>query len=302
LACGDENGSAGGSPTVPYDAGTKKDASTGSPVVDSGEEPPDVDAGPDAKAWPTCAAKPPSATAKTIPQIWQADPAKETEVWIADAYVTGISSGQCSANEACQLFVQDGTSYADLASAAKHAIKLFVSANTAQYFTTIAVGDKVDVLGWAWRYDLNGQHELLVQVNYMLPGCAKTKSKANTLTPLAGVELSQLSVDVYENTHGPLFVKLENVSGRPGTAKETFGLWPTPDGGPFDGGFVDAGGANIVSASPFFLAGGSFTDLAAGVPTRFTSITGVFGLFVPMGGPKYLELYPRTPDDIVVAP
>ena len=54
-----------------------------------------------------------TATAKTIPQIWQADPPKETEIWIADVYVTGISSGQCSANEACQLFVQEGTSYTD---------------------------------------------------------------------------------------------------------------------------------------------------------------------------------------------
>jgi hypothetical protein len=203
------------------------------------------------------------------------------------------------AGKACQIFLQADPSYATIADAAKHAIKVFVSSAVSTHFTGVAVGDRVDALGWAWRYNLDGQHELLLQVNAKLPGCLKTTSSGNALTPIPGVLLSDLTLDRYENTHGPLFVKVSGVSGKPDpSTTTTFGLWTTTDGGFFDAG-ADAG-ADIVSLSPYFLPGGAFTGLTAGATTRFASITGVFGLFVPTGGPKYLELYPRTAADIVL--
>ena len=59
-----------------------------------------------------------------------------------------------------------------------------------------------------------------------------------------------------------------------------------------------------MSASPYFLSGGSFSGLPSGGATvDFASITGVFGLFVPASdagsGPKYLMLYPRTMTEMV---
>lgn len=297
-ACGSEQRASFAEPTA-EDAGRKKDAATSEPEPGDDADAPAPDA--DVFVWPTCNAKPASATARTIPEIWQAAPSAESETWIAGAYVTAISLGSCTAGKACQIFLQQDPSYASLAAAAKHGIKLFVSGNTAQYFTNVAVGDRVDVLGWAWRYNLDGQNELLVQVNAKLPGCAKTTSKGNALTPVSGVTLADLTLDKYESTHGPLFVKVANVSGKPDIYPTmTFGLWPTNDGGSFDAG-SDAG-VDIVSLSPFFLPGGSFSGLTAGMITKFSSITGVFGLFVPSGGPKYLELYPSADDEIVVQP
>ena len=161
----------------------------------------------------------------------------------------------------------------------------------------MSVGDRVDVLGWAWRYNLDAQHELLLQVNVMTRGCAKTTSSNNALVPLSGVTLADLTLDKYENTHGPLFVHVASLLGKPDPSPTaTFGLFH-----PTDAGFPDAGpdaGVDIVSLSPFFLPGSSFTGLTP-VLTTFASITGVFGTFVPATGPKYLELYPRTTSDIV---
>jgi hypothetical protein len=284
---------------APGDAGTKKvDAAPPAP-------PPPEDAAVDADAgdagWPTCDAKPASAVDRTIPQIWQADPATETETWVKGAYVTAISGASCTANKTCQIFLQADPSYPSLAAAAKHGIKLLVSGAVASYFTSVRVGDVVDVLGWAWRYTLDGQRELLLQVNAKLPGCAKTRSANNALTPIAGVTLDDLTLDKYETTHGPLFVRVTNVSGRPDLLPTaTFGLWPTTDSGTFDAG--PDGGASIVSLSPYFMSGSSFTGLSPGTVTRFASITGVFGLFAPSPGAKYLEIYPRSMGDVVVAP
>jgi hypothetical protein len=42
----------------------------------------------------------------------------------------------------------------------------------------------------------------------------------------------------------------------------------------------------------------TFTGLVPDAITQFYSITAVFGLFVPNGGPKYLELHPRTSADL----
>jgi hypothetical protein len=295
-ACGQEDTSSV-SPFVDEDAARAKNDASATQADDSGEPREDAaasDGADAAKPWPTCNSKPASAATKTIPEIWQANPSKETEVWIEDAYVVAVSGGECVANKACQIFLQTDTSYASLAAASRHAIKVFASAPVAASFNGVAVGDRVDVVGWAWRYDLGGQHELLVQVNALLPGCAKTTSTGHTLTPLSGLSLSDLNVAVYEDVHGPLFVKIADVSGKADASPTaTFGLWQT---GSFDAG-AD-GGAGIVSLSPFFMPNATFTGLVPDAITQFYSITAVFGLFVPNGGPKYLELHPRTSADL----
>lgn len=292
-ACGSDSRAFSADETPVPDAAVRKEA--GAPPVDSSAPEPDADA--DADAWPTCDAKPATASAMTIPEIWQADPPAAVETWVTGAYVTAISGSSCSANKACQLFLQSDLSYASLDAAAKHGIKLFVSAAAASHFTSVSVGDRVDVLGWAWRYNLAAQHELLLQVNVMTRGCAKTTSSNNALVALSGVTLADLTLDKYENTHGPLFVHVANLLGKPDPSPTaTFGLFH-----PTDAGFPEAGadaGVDIVSLSPFFLPGSSFTGLTP-VLTAFASITGVFGTFVPATGPKYLELYPPTTVDIV---
>jgi hypothetical protein len=299
-ACGADSGTTAADTSPIPDASVKKDApsaaDTSTPEADA-----EPDAAPDGAAWPTCDAKPATASAKTIPEIWQADPPAATETWVTGAYVTAISGSACTANKACQLFVQTDLSYPSLAAAAKHSIKVFVSAAVASHFTSVAVGDRVDVLGWAWRYDINAQHELLLQVNAQLRGCAKTTSTKNPLVPLSGLSLVDLTLDKYENTHGPLFVRIASVLGKPDPSPTaTFGLFHANEGGVPEAG-ADAG-AGIVSLSPFFLPGSTFTGVTppfTNVLTAFASLTGVFGTFVSTTGTKYLEIYPRTPADIV---
>jgi hypothetical protein len=243
--------------------------------------------------WPTCDAQPATATARTIPQIWQANPAAPDETWVSGAIVTAVSRGGCSAAEACQIFLQADGTYADFDTGAHHGIKIFVSAATSHYFTAVQVGDVVDALGHAWRYDLEGQNELLLQVNSLLPGCAKVTGVAiPPPAPIPGVTLDELTVTAYEVTHGPLLVQVAGVTGNPNMPAETFGIWPTgsfPSGGP------------TVSLSPFFLTGAAFTGLVDGVTTDFTSVSGVFGLFVPPPvGPKFVEIYPRDMAELVM--
>ena len=288
-ACGSDTGAPLEEQT-PQDGGPSKRDANRPPLEeeDAAVPPPDADA--DAGVWPTCDTKPLAAMEQTIAQIWADNPAVERRTWISSVYVTAISGGACSAGKACQIFVQEKPSYASITEAAQNAIKLFVSGAVATHFTTVAVGDRVDVLGGAWRYTLQGQNELLVQVNAKLPGCVKTISSANALTPIV-TTLPDLTVEKYESTHGPLFVKVEGISGKPASPTETFGLWTT--------GVFEEAGSNIKSLSPFFLQGGTFAGLTSGQTTNFASITGVFGLFVPDGGPKYLEIYPRSPADIV---
>jgi hypothetical protein len=190
--------------------------------------------------------------------------------------------------------VQQDLTYPSFAMAAKHGLKIFVSAATAMYFTGIAVGDKVDLLGWAWRYNLGGQNELLLEVNQILPGCFK-KTGSGTATP-ALAQLTDFSVNAYEQTLAPDLVEVDGVSRTPQNPDQTFGIYKT-------GVFNDGGVANVTSLSPFFLPGGVFTNLTKGQKYNFTRVIGVFGLFVPSveAGPatKYLELYPRTTADVV---
>lgn len=283
-------------PVVTTDGSTADaaDASTDD-VADTGEPDAPGDAADAAPAWPSCDAKPDAATARTIVEVWAANPITPSFTWVSGATVTAVSFGGCVAEQACQIFLQEGTG-ATLGAAAKHAIKLFVSKKTAARFTGIAPGDVVDVAAHAWRYDLDGQNELLLQVNDALRGCAK-KTGTGSIAPVVAT-LEQLgTVSAYESTYGPVLVVVKDVSGKPdATPTTTFGLWNTA-------GF-DAGTTEIVSLSPYFLPGGSFTGLTAGAKTDFSSITGVFGLFVPAPGDaavsKYLQLYPRAMTDVVV--
>jgi hypothetical protein len=295
-ACGADSAAPVADSSPIPDAAVKKD-SPGATDTSTGEPEPDAEVDADGAAWPTCDSKPTTASAKTIPEIWQANSSVAVETWVTGVYVTAISGSACTANKACQLFVQTDLSYASLAAAAKHSIKVFVSAAAASHFTQVAVGDRVDVLGWAWRYDVNAQHELLLQVNTQVRGCAKTTSSSNALLPLTGLTLSDLTLDKYENTHGPLFVRIANVLGKPDPSPTaTFGLFHATEAGLPDAG-ADAG-AGIVSLSPFFLPGSTFTGLTP-VLTAFSSLTGIFGTFVSAAGGKYLEIYPRTSADIV---
>jgi hypothetical protein len=210
---------------------------------------------------------------------------------VPGVYITAISKSGCQSGVACQIFVQQAESYPSLAAGSQQALKIFVSASTAQHFTTLLVGDRVDVYAHAWRYDIDGQNELLLQVSSGLPGCAK---KIGQGTPLpVTVTLAELSVTAYESTVGPLLIRVDTVSGKPAAPTETFGLWET-------GVFDDAGIENVTSLSPFFLPGGAFVGLTQNQIESFTSVTGVFGLFV-IGMPvaKYEEIYPRTMADVV---
>ena len=277
--------SGGGTQTLPpddaADSGRKDGTTLDSPVVDT-------------FAWPDCNSMPASAKVQTLPQIWQDDPTKPVETWVSGVYVTAVSKGACAAGQACSMYVQQDLTYASLAAASHHSLKVFVSAATSQYFTGIAVGDKVDLLAWAWRYNLDGQNELLLQVNLQLPGCFK-KTGAGTALPVIA-QLTDFTVNAYEQTLGPVLAQVDGVSGTPQNADQTFGLYKT-------GMFNDGGIGSVTSLSPFFLAGGVFTTLTKGMKYNFTRVIGVFGLFVPPveGGPatKYLELYPRTSADIV---
>jgi hypothetical protein len=315
-ACGSSDGNlygaADGATTPVAD-----DAST-SPAVDAAPTPevdgsttPSLDSG--AKTWPDCKTQPFNTQLATLPFVWQnLDTGKPSGVFVQNVHITGISNGACKAGFACQLFVQD-QSYATLPQAAHHAIKMLISGTTSKYFVGLAVGDVVDVSGYAWRFNLFGENELLIEVNAMLQGCAN-KTGTGALTGVPGVTLADFTVANYEHTYGPVLVTVAGVSGKyTGPAGATFGLFTTPgaDGGAgFDGGAP----SDIVSLSPYFLPNGQFTGLTQGSVTKFASITGIFDVFyttgaapdagatdggADAGSTKYLELGPRTSADIV---
>ena len=301
IGCGSGDGDTAPIPDAgKQDVTAPKDAAPDAPKTDSGSSDGSIkDGSGDGSdgavfVWPDCLTQPVTSQTKSIPQIWADNPVSPKETWISGVYVTAISRGACATNQACQIFLQQDQTYGTLAQGAKHGIKMFISAAASQYFTTLAVGDKVDALGYPSRYTLGGQNELLVEVNSVMPGCAH-KTGTGTLTPIPGVFLSDLSVNAYENTVGPLLIKVDALIGTPGLPGETFGLGTQG----FDGG-ADAGG-EIVSLSPFFLPNAAFTGLVNGQKTKFASVTGVFGLFVPptdAAVQKYLEIYPRTMSDV----
>jgi len=277
---------------------TAADGSSETPApVDAADEMPIVDAGVDASGWPTCDTMPSSANITSIPDIFATSASSSTPVqeWIERVFVTAISGSKCTTGQACQIFVQDA-SYATLQVAAHHAIRIFISPAVSQYFTQIALDDRVNVLGYAVS---DATNEGMVVVSPSLPGCMK-KNGTGKVTPVTGVLLSDLTHDAYKYSLGPVLVKVSNLSGKPDASPmKTFGLWPTGDGGPFDAGPA----SQIVSLSPFFLPSNTFIGLTGGQTTRFATVTGVFGLFAASSdaGPRteYLEIYPRTSADIL---
>jgi hypothetical protein len=286
---------AGGDPFDVASEATRGDSGEG-PDVPTGDAPDEADTGAPVDDAGPCS-QPSGVPRKALPDLYADNASKPTQVWIENVYVTAISGGACVAGKACQIFVQDAT-YASLGLVtAHHAIRLLVASTEAAGFGNVAIDDKLDVLGYAWRYQLGGVNEVLVQVDATLPACTKNVG-SGTIAPVMGVTLSDLTVTAYEQTLGPLLVQVANVQGTPNaTMTKTFGLFPLPDAGPYDAG------GEIVSMSPFFLQGSAFTGLTGGVKTQFAAITGVFGEFVPSadGGapPKFLELYPRTSADVV---
>jgi hypothetical protein len=230
-----------------------------------------------------CDPDPANASAVTIPQIWAANPAMATDEWVPGVYVTGVSGAGCAANLSCQIFVQQDETYASLTAAAQKSIKIDITPALAGTFTGIAVGDKIDVHAHALRDTTNGQDELKFLVSGNLQGCAKVVGSGNP-TPIT-TTLDMLTVDLY-NTEGPVLLTVDLVTGRPHQPAETFALWTTgsPPG-------TDI--TKVTSMSPFFLAGGGFTGFTPEMITQFSSVTGVFGLFQPMGPTVYKEIYIR---------
>jgi hypothetical protein len=242
--------------------------------------------------WPVCDAAPDGVPTKTLHTIWQENPSAPTPVWVPGLYVTAISRAGCEVGAPCQIFVQEQESFADLASAAQRAMKIFVSGATAEHFVGLAVGDQLDVYAHAWRYDVSGEDELLLQVNLQYQGCAKKVGQGTPLPVTA--TLDDLTLAAYEQTLGPVLVKVDTLVGKPHLPDETFAVFES-------GVFDDAGLEEIVSLSPFFLPNAAFTGLVPEALTNFTSVTGAFGLFIPEAQPivKYKEIYPRTMADVV---
>ncbi len=283
--------SSGNDATTGFASDTGAPVDSGSPITDAAVK----DTAADSKPWPDCSTQPTGVPTKLISDIWTANANAPQLAWVNNVTISAISYGACSTGHACDIYLQTDATYPSLADGAHKAIKMFVSSAAAGYFSTAQVGDTVNAMGWGWRYNIDNQNEILLEVSDEYQGCVK-KVGTLALTPVTGVTLDQLTVDAYENTIGPLLIQVDNVRG---TTKpnldETFGLVPGADGGFFDAG------PEIVSLSPFFLANGTFTaPLTSSTVERFTSITGVFGLFVPLdGGAKYDEIYPRTSADLV---
>lgn len=286
--CGD-NGSGPGDSG--FDA-TQEDVST--QPADAAKDAPFDAAKTDAPGfvWPDCTSQPQGVPTKTIPELWTDDPTTPTQVWLAGVYVTAVSKGACVAGTACEVIVQQDPTYASLEAGAQHAIRAWISSSTAKYFASLAVGDQVNMMAYAFRESEGGQNELILHVDLLEPGCA-LKIGSGTPTPIPGVALADIgSLAAYEQIYGPLLMQIANVTGTPKQPDQTFGLGDSF----FDGGASDA---QIVSLSPYYMDGGAFVGLEAGVKTKFSSVTGVFNeYFKPdASATKYLELGARTPAD-----
>ena len=285
--CGD-NGVSGG------DAGPDTTQADVKPTVDAAKDAPFDAAKTDAPPfqWPDCTSQPQGVPSKTIPDLWSDDPTTPTQVWLPGVYVTAISKGACTAGTACEFIVQQDLTYASLEAGAQHAIRAWITSSTAKYFTSLAVGDQVNALAWAFRESEGGQNELILHVDQVEPGCA-LKIGSGTPTPITGVALSDVdSLAAYEQIYGPLLMQIANVTGTPKQPDQTFGLGDTF----YDGGANDG---QIVSLSPYYMDGGAFVGLEAGVKTKFASVSGVFNeYFNPdASAVKYLELGPRASTD-----
>jgi len=281
---------------VESDAGTTPDAQkpdSTTPPFDAADTDVAVDGhGDDHFLWPDCTSQPNGVPTKAITDLWSANPSVPVQVWLPGVYVTAISKGACVAGVACEFILQQDLTYASLEAGAQHAIRAWISSTTSKYFTSLAVGDQVNAMAWAFREAEGGQNELILHVDAVSPGCA-LKIGTGTPTPITGVQLGDIgSIDAYEQIYGPLLLQVANVTGTPKQPNQTFGLGNTF----FDGGASDA---QIVSLSPYYMQGGVFVGLEAGVKTKFTSVSGVFNEYYnpDASATKYLELGARTQAD-----
>ncbi len=251
---------------------------------------PDAETGPD---WPSCDSKPAGTTTATIPEIWTANPTAPKYSWVSGVVITAVSGGGCVADAACQIFVQQESPETTLAGVSKKALKVFISAKTASRFTGLVPGDKVDLAAHAWRYNIDGQNELLLQINDLTRGCMK-KTGTGTINPVPATLADLGSVTAYESDIGPVLLKLTTVSGTTkASLAQIFGMFPT-------GGF-DAGSSQIVSLSPYCLAGNVFgSAMTTAKRYDFDAVTGVFGLFIDPTPKKYSVVYPRTMADLAI--
>lgn len=244
------------------------------------------------EAWPTCDLQEPNVPAKTLPQIWTDNPATPARAWVSGVFVSAVSGAGCVANTSCQIFVQQGESYADHNAAKKQSIRFAVAPAAASRFVGIVAGDRVDLDARAFRDTTDGKNELIFLVTDNLKGCMK-KTGTGTLVPVT-TTLDLLSVPEYE-ANGPILVKIDTVTGRPHLPAETFALWDT--GAPLPGDLT-----TVTSLSPFFITTSAFSGLTAEQVTDFASVTGVFGIFTPDAVPlvKYEEIYPRSMAEVIL--
>ncbi len=291
FACGD-NGNGTETDSGALDVTQKQDVMT--QPVDAAKDA--LDAAPtDAPGfpWPDCTSQPSTVPTKTIVDLWNDDPTTPEQVWLNGVYVTAISAGGCAAGKACEFIVQQDLTYSSLAVGAHHAIREWVTSTTAKYFTSLQVGDQVNMMAWALRENEGGQNELITHVDTIEPGCA-LKIGTGTPAPITGVTLQDIgSIAAYETTYGPLLIEIANVTGTPKQPDQTFGLGDTF----YDGGASDA---QIVSLSPYYMAGSVFVGFDAGVKTKFASVSGVYNeYFNPdASAVKYLEIGTRTMGDV----
>ena len=267
--------------TTPVDA-AQQEASLDAPPTDAPGFP-----------WPDCTSQPTNVPTKAITDLWSENPTTPVQVWMNGIYVTAISSGECVAGTACEIVFQQDLTYPSLQAGAQHAIRAWITTLTSKYFTSLQVGDQVNAMAWAYREDEGGESELILHVDTIEPGCA-LKIGSGTPTPIAGVTLDDLgSIAAYEQTYGPLLVEVANVTGTPKQPDQTFGLGDTF----YDGGADDA---QIVSLSPFYMAGAVFVGFDAGVKTKFSYVSGVYDeYFNPdASAVKYLEIGTRTMSDV----
>lgn len=233
----------------------------------------------------------------TIAAVWTADPAQPASFFVPDVVVTAVSLDGCVAGAFCQIFVQQEETFASFGAGAQQAIRVLVAPEVAADFTGVAVGDRVNLGGSAWRDTTDGRDELRFFVRESTPGCMTVEGDADPVP--VPVALTQLTQDAYETTHGPLLVVLDTVSGRPQEPDEIFALWDT-------GGAQGGGLETVTNLSPFFLPGGVFVGLTPTTITDFASVTGVFGQYPRENQAgnlvKYETIYARTMADVVPLP
>jgi hypothetical protein len=292
VACGGEIPATGGGGGGGAGGGAGGEAGAGGvPMGGAGGEGGSGGAG---GGWPTCDVPPVDLPVSTIPQVWEADPSDPTEYWIPGVFVTAVSGGGCVDSGSCQLFVQQAETYPSLAAAAHQGLRVAITPAVASYFTGIGVGDRIDLRAFALRDTDDGKNELFFFVTPNLPGCAAVVG-SGTPAPVTAT-LLDLTVEAYEETIGPVLVRVDTVSGNPNMPAETFGLWET-------GTPIDPTNMDITSLSPFFLSPQSFVGLTDGMNTNFQFVVGVFALFTPPADPliKYEHIYPRTTAEYPVA-